>query len=116
MQQLYLEKEQNAVLMDVWDLDLVLVNVSLMPFYPKSAGEATGTLLDHKGDFSLGGDLPLQMNALVGFAICFFTACLGIYMVVDGIRRKRHLCATPSAEAERAGPPTTDAAATDPKA
>ena len=32
MQQLYREKEQNAVLMDVWDLDLVLVNVSLMPF------------------------------------------------------------------------------------
>ena len=31
-QQLYLEREQNAVLMDVWDLDLVLVNVSLMPF------------------------------------------------------------------------------------
>ena len=63
-----------------------------------------------------GGDLPLQMNALVGFAVCFFTACLGIYMIVDGIRRKKHLCATPSAEAERADPPTTDAAATDPKA
>lgn len=65
---------------------------------------------------AVGGDLPLQMNALVGFAVCFFTACLGIYMIVDGIRRKKHLCATPSAEAERADPPTTDAAATDPKA
>ena len=63
-----------------------------------------------------GGDLPLQMNGLVGFAVCFFTACLGIYMIVDGIRRKKHLCATPSAEAERTDPPTTDAAATDPKA
>ena len=63
-----------------------------------------------------GGDLPLQMNALVGFAVCFFTACLGIYMIVDGIRRKRHLHTAPSAEAERADPPTTDAAATDPNA
>ena len=52
-----------------------------------------------------GGDLPLQMNALVGFAICFFTACLGIYMIVDGIRRKKHLYAAPSASAERADPP-----------
>ena len=62
-----------------------------------------------------GGNLPLQMNALVGFAICFFTACLGIYMIVDGIRRKRHLFAAPSAAAERADPPASDAAATDPK-
>ena len=65
---------------------------------------------------AVGGDLPLQMNALVGFAVCFFTACLGIYMIVEGIRRKRHLCTAPSAEAERADPPTTDADATDPKA
>ena len=63
-----------------------------------------------------GGDLPLQMNALVGFSICFFTACLGIYMIVDGIRRKRHLHTAPSASAERADPPASDAAATDPKA
>ena len=64
-----------------------------------------------------GGDLPLQMNALVGFAICFFTACLGIYMIVDGIRRKRHLFAAPSASAERADPPASDPpAATDQKA
>ena len=64
-----------------------------------------------------GGDLPLQMNALVGFAVCFFTACLGIYMIVDGIRRKRHLYAAPSAEAERTDPSASDPpAATDPKA
>lgn len=65
---------------------------------------------------AVGGDLPLQMNALVGFSICFFTACLGIYMIVDGIRRKRHLHTAPSAAAERADPPAPDAAATDPKA
>ena len=38
-----------------------------------------------------GGDLPHQMNALVGFAVCFFTACLGIYMIFDGVRRKKKL-------------------------
>ena len=66
---------------------------------------------------AVGGDLPLQMNALVGFSICFFTACLGIYMIVDGIRRKRHLHTAPSASAERADPPASDPpAATDQKA
>ena len=38
-----------------------------------------------------GGDLPPQLNALVGFAVCIFTACLGIYMIFDGIRRKKKL-------------------------
>lgn len=40
---------------------------------------------------AVGGDLPLQMNGLVGFAVCFFTACLGIYMICDGVRRKKKL-------------------------
>ena len=31
------------------------------------------------------------MNGLVGFAVCFFTACLGIYMIFDGVRRKKKL-------------------------
>ena len=53
---------------------------------------------------AVGGDLPLQMNGLVGFAVCFFTACLGIYMIFDGVRRKKklgRLCAAPAAPSER---------------
>lgn len=53
-----------------------------------------------------GGDIPLQMNGLVGFGICFFTVCLGIYMIFDGVRRKKldNLFAAPST------PPDRDAA------
>lgn len=53
-----------------------------------------------------GGDIPLQMNGLVGFGICFFTVCLGIYMIFDGVRRKKldNLFAAPSI------PPDRDAA------
>ena len=56
---------------------------------------------------AVGGDLPLQMNGLVGFAVCFFTACLGIYMIFDGVRRKKKLkfsAAAPSAPPPEAAP------------
>lgn len=45
-----------------------------------------------------GGDIPLQMNGLVGFGIRFFTVCLAIYMIFDGVRRKKldNLFAAPS--------------------
>ena len=38
-----------------------------------------------------GGDLPAEFNAMFGFAICAFTVCLGIYMIFDGVRRKKKL-------------------------
>lgn len=56
---------------------------------------------------AVGGDLPLQMNGLVGFAVCFFTACLGIYMIFDGVRRKkklRRLAASSARSAEPSAP------------
>lgn len=58
---------------------------------------------------AVGGDLPLQMNGLVGFAVCFFTACLGIYMIFDGVRRKkklRRLDASSARSAEPSAPKT----------
>ena len=65
-----------------------------------------------------GGDLPLQMNGLVGFAVCFFTACLGVYMIFDGVRRKKKLgrltaSSAPSPEAASSAP-SPEAAPADP--
>ena len=54
---------------------------------------------------AVGGDLPLQMNGLVGFAVCFFTACLGIYMIFDGMRRKKKLGRLAATSAPPSGPP-----------
>ena len=41
-----------------------------------------------------GGSLPLQFNAAVGFGVCLFTVFLGIYMIFDGIRRKKKFTAS----------------------
>ena len=57
---------------------------------------------------AVGGDLPLQMNGLVGFAVCFFTACLGIYMIFDGVRRKKKLCRLAATSAPPSEPPATE--------
>ena len=64
---------------------------------------------------AVGGDLPLQMNGLVGFAVCFFTACLGIYMIFDGVRRKKKLGRLAASSARSAEPPAPEDALSHPE-
>ena len=64
---------------------------------------------------AVGGDLPLQMNGLVGFAVCFFTACLGIYMIFDGVRRKKKLGRLDASSARSAEPSAPEDALSHPE-
>ena len=35
--------------------------------------------------------MPVEFNATLGFAVCAYTLFSGIYMIIDGIKRKKRL-------------------------